>query len=70
MKLTKREVVERLLHVWEQNPNLRLGQLMHNAFGDIAYSYLFDDEVVSLFEQFLPKKRRSHSRKRGAESVS
>lgn len=70
MELSKREVVERLLHVWEENPNLRLGQLIHNAFGKIAYPYLFDDELISLFEQFLPKRKsRPRTRKRSVAAA-
>ncbi len=50
--------------------NLRLGQLIHNAFGKIPYPYLFDDELISLFEQFLPKKKaRPRTRKRSVASA-
>lgn len=58
-EITKREVMERLLRVWEANPHLRLGQLLSNATIDVDVFYLFDDEFVKLIELYLPKKQRS-----------
>lgn len=59
--LSKREMMERLLLVWEANPRLRFGQLFHNATSGVSVEYLFDDELVRLVELYLPKgkKRRT-----------
>ena len=60
--LSKSEVMERLLRVWEANPHLRLGQLLSNATIDVDVFYLFDDEFVKLIELYLPKKQRGRRR--------
>jgi hypothetical protein len=57
-QISRQEVMERLLRVWEANPHLRLGQLMHNATIDVDVFYLFDDEFVALIELYLPKGQR------------
>jgi hypothetical protein len=49
--------MQKLLRVWEANPNLRLGQLLHNATYGVDYFYLHDDEFVKLLELYLPKKK-------------
>jgi hypothetical protein len=50
-QISRQEVMERLLRVWEANPHLRLGQLMHNATIDV-------DVFVALIELYLPKSQR------------
>ncbi len=57
--LSKREVLERLLRVWEANPHLRFGQLFQSATKGVPVDYLFDDELVRLVELYLPRKRRT-----------
>jgi hypothetical protein len=57
-ELSKREVVERVLRVWEANPKLRLGQLLHNATHGVDIFYLYDDEFSKLLELYLPKSKR------------
>lgn len=57
-ELTKREALERLLIVWEANPNLRLGQLLKKTTEGVSIAYLFDDELVALMElESRPTKR-------------
>ena len=63
-ELSKREILERLLQVWEANPHLRLGQLLHNAFNKVNLFYLYDDELVKLLELYLPRKRTRRVRPR------
>lgn len=43
-------ILGRLRKVWEKNPNLRLGQLITNVFGD-AY-YIEDEKLVEALESF------------------
>lgn len=56
--LSKRETMERLLRVWEANPELRLGQLFDRAMSGVKVGYLFDDELVKLLELYLPVRRK------------
>jgi hypothetical protein len=56
--MDRREAIERLLKVWEANPELRLGQLLHNATHGVDCFYLYDDEFVKLLELYLPQKRK------------
>lgn len=59
--LSKREIVERLLRVWEANPRLRFGQLFYSATHGVRVDYLFDDELVRLLELYLPRKRKGRA---------
>ena len=60
-EISKREVVERILRVWEANPKLRLGQLLHHATYKAPVDFLYDDELVNLVELYLPKPRKSQA---------
>lgn len=44
------ETLSRLKKVWFNHPNLRLGQLIQNVFGDIYY--IEDEEFVEEIENF------------------
>lgn len=54
---SRREVLERLHAVWEANPHLRLGQLLHQAIDGAPIDYLFDDELIQLIEEYLPRRK-------------
>ncbi len=60
--ISKREVMERLLRVWEANPHLRFGQLFQNATSGVKVEYLFDDELASLVELYLPKSKKRRTK--------
>ena len=64
--ISKREMMERLLRVWEANPHLRFGQLFQNATSGVRVEYLFDDELASLVELYLPKSRKARRTKAAA----
>jgi hypothetical protein len=50
-----RKVLERLLLVWNANPHLRLGQLLHRSVNGVHIEYALDDELLGLVEACLPK---------------
>lgn len=54
----KRRTVERLLRVWEANPQLHLGQLLSRATRDVKLEYVFDDELLTLLEASLNRTER------------
>lgn len=54
----RRKFCERLLAVMEANPNLSAGQLLHRSLKGVPISYLEDDELLSLVEDYLPKSKR------------
>jgi hypothetical protein len=43
----KAEVLQRLLKLWQENPDLRLGQLIGNFYGDLD---LYNAEDFSLLD--------------------
>ena len=47
-------ILERLRKVWEKYPDLRLGQLIINVFGD-AY-YIEDEKLVEALESYYKIK--------------
>ncbi len=68
--ITKREVVERILRVWEAHPEMRLGTLLHRATHGVPIDYLFDDELTKLIELYLPPKTsRKHSGKHSGKNA-
>ena len=54
----RRKVIERLLRVWSATPHLRLGQLLGCAIVNVQLEYVFDDELMHLIEERLPKTER------------
>lgn len=53
--LLKRGVVWRLFRLWEEHPDLRLGQLLVNAFGDGLY-FKPDLELIGELEAFYRQR--------------
>lgn len=52
----KRDVMERILKVWEENPEMRLGQLLINSGASIFYAEDFSlAETVEDFNRDLKK---------------
>jgi hypothetical protein len=47
----RREIIERLLVLWEEFPDLRLGQLIGNYFKDPALYYASDRYLVETLER-------------------
>jgi len=56
----KRDVMEKILKVWVENPSLRLGQLILNAIGHTDYIFITEDyelvEKVFAFSERYNKK--------------
>lgn len=52
----KKDVMEKILHIWKKNPHLRLGQLLTNACPNLFYAE--DYEVI----ENLHKHSRDHGR--------
>lgn len=51
--MQKREIIERLYLVWVNYNQLRLGQLIENALGDLDELYNIEDyELVEQVEKF------------------
>lgn len=56
-----KSVLDRLIQVWIENPNLRLGQLIENVFPNTQYDYTSayweeDKEYIAKIEQFYASK--------------
>jgi hypothetical protein len=52
----KRDVMERILKVWEENPEMRLGQLLINSGASLFYAEDFSlAETVEDFNRDLKK---------------
>lgn len=47
----KKEILNRLLAVWEENPSLRLMQLLGNVFRNDPY-YIEDYDAIRVVEEF------------------
>ena len=48
----KRDIIERLLSLWEDNPDLRLGQLISNTEGQANQFYLEDYQFMDMLEKY------------------
>jgi hypothetical protein len=48
----KRAVVETLLRAWEAKPELRLGQLIENARGDLTLFYVEDQALANILRAY------------------
>jgi len=55
----RREIVEKILAMWEKAPDLRLGQLLCNAAlrngADDLY-YIDDDKLLAQMQEFVDKQ--------------
>lgn len=65
------KILERLRVIWEQNPDMRLGQLIENVFPNTEFDYisayfLEDEPFIKELENFYSVKRifRRAGRKR------
>lgn len=47
----KKEIMERLYAVWINNPELRLGQLLYNAFPNVDIFYIEDEDFIQKLER-------------------
>lgn len=58
MNEKKKAFLEKVLQIWEQQPDLRFGQLLCNATSGIAQDLYFasDEELLKLVED-LPNRR-------------
>lgn len=54
----RKVTLERLLRVWNANPHLRLGQLLHRSVNGVHIEYALDDELLGLVEECLTKSER------------
>ena len=56
MGSTRGRVLERLARIWEQHPDMRLGQLIENVYHhespDHCFYHVSDEEFVSKLENF------------------
>ena len=55
-KADRKEVINRILAVWERCPTLRLGQLIENATtnGNPEYLFFVEDQVlVEILEKYI-----------------
>lgn len=54
----RRHLIDRLLDVWQRNPDLRLGQLVYNAYQDSARMFCASDaDFVRRIEKFYGGER-------------
>lgn len=54
----KREIIERLYILWEENPELRFGQLLGNLYpGDTQMYYTEDYELVANLEALYEHRK-------------
>jgi len=54
----RRTVLERLLRIWNEHPSLSLGRFLQRTTNGVEVEYLFDDELLGLMEQSVPKSVR------------
>lgn len=45
-------ILEGIKKVWEENPDMRLGQLLCNVMRDPALYYVEDDQLVRMLELY------------------
>jgi len=56
------EILDRLQKIWEENPDLRLGQLIENVFPNTSYDFksaynIEDEEFIKELEKFYSEER-------------
>lgn len=49
--MTREEVLQRIKYVWEDQPNMRLGQLLCTCANYVALCYSSDEELIKMLEQ-------------------
>lgn len=45
------EILNQLAEIWQQNPDLRLGQLILNVIPDLQAYYIEDDKLIELLKE-------------------
>ena len=46
------QVLKEIQNIWEQSPDLRLGQLIINVINDPAAYYIEDDALIKTLKEF------------------